>query len=35
MNLTQIEKRFQALDLRAGYLNYKYNPNTKAIPGLP
>lgn len=29
MNFYQINARFEQVDLRAGYLNYKYKPVTK------
>ena len=35
MNLRLIEKRFQNLETRANYLNYKYNPNCQKVSGIP
>ena len=35
MNLRLIEKRFQNLEVRANYLNYKFNPHTNKVPGIP
>ena len=34
MNLRLIEKRFQNLETRANYLNYKYNPNCEKVSGI-
>jgi hypothetical protein len=34
MNLRLIEKRFQNLETRANYLNYKYNPNCQKVSGI-
>ena len=34
MNLRLIEKRFQNLETRANYLNYKYNPNCQKVAGI-
>lgn len=35
MNLRLIEKRFQNLKVRESYLNYKFNPHTHKIAGIP
>ena len=34
MNLSQIERRYQALDFMANYVNYKYNPHIAKVPDL-
>ena len=34
MNLSQIERRLQAVDFMANYVNYKYNPHIKKISDL-
>ena len=34
MNLSQIEKRFNAVEFMAGYVNYKYNPTFKKVKGI-
>ena len=34
MNLSQIERRFQAVDFMANYVNYKYNPHIAKVKDL-
>ena len=34
MNLSQIERRFQAVDFMANYVNYKYNPQIGKVKDL-
>ena len=34
MNLTQIERKFQQLEVKDNYIRYFYNPNCKKITGL-
>ena len=34
MNLSQIERRFQAVDFMACYVNYKYNPHIAKMKDL-
>jgi len=34
MNFHQIQRRFECLELKAGYINHKYNPLHKKLRGL-
>lgn len=34
MNLNLIERRFELIDAKANYLNYKFNPKARKIPGI-
>ena len=34
MNLSQVERRLQAVDFMANYVNYKYNPHIEKIDDL-
>lgn len=34
MNLNLIERRFELIDAKANYLNYKFNPKARKISGI-